>query len=124
MSAERAGGGEVFRPRRFLAGTMAVAWLVWAATLVYLLQFENVPARIWLAAVFFTLFFTVSLAYYVRTAIYVDAAGVTYRGMVRTQRMSFAEIRNVHVLPGPVTVYAVRGRGHLLHFTSFFTHHR
>jgi len=30
----------------------------------------------------------------------------------------------VDVVPGPVTVYAVRLRGQLVHFTSFFAQHR
>ena len=56
-------------------------------------------------------FFGVSLTYYARTAIVVDGGGVTYRGMVRTDYFAFRDILKVDILPGPVTVYAVRGRG-------------
>jgi hypothetical protein len=103
---------------------MACAGLLWGAVLVYLLQFDGVPAKTWVSTVFFIGFFALSLAYYARTTIVVDSGGMTYRGMVRTQRFPFSDIRNVHVLPGPVTVYAVRGKDRLVHFTSFFAHHR
>jgi hypothetical protein len=75
-------------------------------------------------ALFFVVFFGLSLTYYVRAAIFVDEAGLTYRGIVRTERLTFDDIRKVDVLPGPVTVYAVRGRGRFVHFTSFFRHHQ
>lgn len=115
---------QVFRPRLGLALAMATAGVLWIVVLVYLFQFEQVPARTMLTAMFFVVFFFVAVLYYARTAIFVDQRGVTYRGMVRTQRMSYAEIRKVHVLPGPVTVYAIRGNGRFVHFTSFFRHHR
>jgi hypothetical protein len=121
---ETGSSAEVFRPRRSLAAVMAVAGVLWVSVLVYLLQFEGVPAQTFLSAVFFVLFFGVSLTYYARTAIFVDANGLTYRGMVRTQRFMFADIRKVDVLPGPVTVYAIRGNGRFVHFTSFFNQHR
>jgi hypothetical protein len=98
---------EVFRPRPFLAISMGVAGLLWVAVLVYLLTFHGVPLKTFLSALFFVAFFGVSHAYYARAAIEVDAGGVTYRGMVRTE-----------------TVYAIRGRGRGVHFTSFFAHHR
>ncbi len=44
--------------------------------------------------------------------------------MVRTDYFAFRDILKVDILPGPVTVYAVRGRGRGMHFTSFFTQHR
>ncbi len=103
---------------------MGLAGALWVGVLGYLLQFENVPAKTFLSTVFFVLFFVVSLLYYVRTAIFVDSGGLTYRGMVRTLRFSFTDIRKLDVLPGPVTVYAVRGKGRLIHFTSFFKHHQ
>jgi hypothetical protein len=115
---------EVFRPRPFLAVSMGVAGLLWAAVLVYLLTFEGVPARTFLSALFFVALFGVSHAYYARAAIEVDARGVTYRGMVRTERFAFRDIHHVDVWLGPVTVYAIRGRGRGVHFTSFFAHHR
>jgi hypothetical protein len=87
---------------------MGTAALLWLFVLVYLMQFEGVPA----------------LTYYARTAILVDGGGVTYRGLVRTDYFAFGDILKVDILPGPVTVYAVRGRGRGMHFTSFFAHHR
>ncbi|MCP3103205.1 PH domain-containing protein [Myxococcus sp. K15C18031901] len=117
-------GRQVFRPRQGLAAAMAVAGLLWVAVLLYLFKFEGVPLKTFLSAGFFVLFFAVSLAYYARTLIVVDARGITYRGMVRTRRFSFADIRNVDVLPGPVTVYAIRGKWGFVHFTSFFRHHQ
>lgn len=121
---EQAGGRQVFRPRKILTVAMAVAGLLWVAVLVALLRFEDVPLRLHLSALFFVLFFAGSVAYYGRTLIEVDALGMTYRGVVRTLRLRFDEIRKVDVLPGPLTVYAVRGRGRFVHFTSCFAHHR
>lgn len=103
---------------------MGMAGSLWCAVLIYLVQFDRVPARTFLSALFFVLFFALSLTYYVRTAIVVDRAGLTYRGIMRTQHLSFQDIRNVDVLPGPVTVYAIRGKGRFVHFTSFFKHHQ
>lgn len=114
---------EVFRPRPFLAVSMGVAGLLWVAVLVYLMTFEGVPARTFLSALFFVAFFGVSHAYYARAAIEVDAGGLTYRGMVRTERFAFKDILKLDVWPGPVTVYAIRARGRGVHFTSFFSHH-
>jgi hypothetical protein len=123
--SSEAEGRQVFRPRRVLAALMGAAGLLWVAVLVYLLSFEGVPLKTFLAVIFFVVFFGVSVMYYARTRIVVDAAGITYRGMVRTRRFSFKEIRKVDVLPGPVIVYAVRDAGGgLVHFTSFFQHHR
>jgi hypothetical protein len=107
-----------------LAALMAGAWLLWGSVLLYLLQFDGVPAKTFFSAAFFVVFFAISLVYYVRTAIFVDASGITYRGMMRTKRFTFADIRKVDVMPGPVTVYAIRGTNALVHFTSFFAHHR
>lgn len=104
---------------------MGAAGLLWVSVLVYLLSFEGVPLKMFLAVIFFVVFFGVSVMYYARTRIVVDARGLTYRGMVRTRHFSFKEIRKVDVLPGPVIVYAVRDSGGgLVHFTSFFQHHR
>lgn len=117
-------GKQVFRPHGVLAAIMGAATLLWLGVLLYLLRFDGVPVQTFLSAVFFVLFFAVSVTYYGRTRIIVDAGGITYRGLVRTRRFSFADIRKVDVLPGPVTVYAVRaGRG-LVHFTSLFADHR
>jgi hypothetical protein len=104
---------------------MAAAGVLWVTVLGYLLSFDGVPLKTFLAAIFFIVFFGVSLMYYARTRIVVDARGITYRGMVRTRRFSFTQIRKVDVMPGPVTVYAIRDtEGGLVHFTSFFQHHR
>ncbi len=115
---------EIFRPRKVLAAAMGAAGVLWMVVLGYLIQFDRVPARTVLSVLFFIAFFGLSLMYYVRTAILVDRRGMTYRGMVRTERFTFEDIRKVDVLPGPVTVYAIRGKGRLVHFTSFFKHHR
>jgi hypothetical protein len=120
-----AGGRQVFRPRRVLAGLMAAAGILWVTVLVYLLRFEDVPLKTFLAVIFFVVFFGVSLVYYARTRIEVDARGMTYCGMVRTRHYAFNEIRKVDVMPGPVTVYAIRDTGGgFVHFTSIFQHHR
>lgn len=103
---------------------MGVATLLWLGVLFYLLRFDGVPVQTFLSAVFFVLFFAVSVTYYGRTRIVVDSAGMTYRGMVRTRRFSFSDIRKVDVLPGLVTVYAVRGSRGFVHFTSLFDQHR
>lgn len=125
MARRRSGeGGEVFRPVWILPLLMGLAGAVWIFVLVYLLTFEGVPARILLSALFFVAFFALALTYYGRSAIFVDAHGLTYRGMLRTRRLSWNEIRKLEVLPGPVTVYAIRSRGMPCHFTSFFRHHR
>ena len=115
---------EIFRPRKVFAAAMALAGLLWSAVLVYLLQFRGVPVKTFLSALFFVVFFGLSLTYYARTVIVIDGAGLTYRGIMRTERFSFDDIRKVDVLPGPVTVYAIRGKGRFVHFTSFFKHHQ
>ncbi len=117
-------GKQVFRPHAVLAAIMGAATLLWLGVLVYLLRFDGVPVQTFLSALFFVLFFGVSVTYYGRTRIVVDAGGMTYRGLVRTRRFSFADIRKVDVLPGLVTVYAIRGSRGFVHFTSFFQHHR
>jgi hypothetical protein len=103
---------------------MAAAGLLWIAVLVYLFRFDGVPLKTFVSAGFFVLFFGVSLTYYARTRIVVDKGGITYRGMVRTRRFNFSDIRKLDVLPGPVTVYAIRGKWGFVHFTSFFVHHQ
>jgi hypothetical protein len=103
---------------------MGTAALLWLFVLIYLLQFQGVPAKTFMSALFFVVFFAISLTYYARTAIVVDGGGVTYRGLMRTDYFPFRDILKVDILPGPVTVYAVRGRGRGMHFTSFFAQHR
>src|SRR3954466_7724874 len=120
MQTTGAESPQVFRPRIALALAMGSAGILWMVVLVYLFQFENVPLKTVLSAAFFVLFFVVAVLYYARTAIFVDNGGITYRGMIRTLRMSFGDIRKLHVLPGPVTIYAFRANGRFVHFTSFF----
>jgi len=104
---------------------MGVAGFLWVGMLLFLLlKFQNVPTKTYLTVIFFIALFAVSLTYYARTRIVVDARGITYQGMVRKRSYSFKEIRKVDVLPGPVTVYAIRTSGGLVNFTSFFQHHR
>ena len=103
---------------------MSGAAALWVGVLLYLFRFDGVPAQTFLTVAFFIVFFAISLAYYARSAVFVDARGVTFRGMLRTHRFAFSEIRKVQVLPGPVTVYAVGVRERFVHFTSFFGQHR
>lgn len=103
---------------------MGLAGALWVGVLVYLFQFQGVPTRTFLSTIFFILFFGVSVLYYLRTAIIVHGTGLTYRGIWRTIHFGFDDIRKVDVLPGPVTVYAIRVKGRLVHFTSFFKHHQ
>ena len=116
-------GKQIFRPHAVLAAIMGAATLLWLGVLLFLLRYDGVPVQTFLSALFFVLFFAVSVTYYGRTRIVVDSDGITYRGMVRTRRFTFDDIRKVDVLPGPLTVYAVRGRRGLVHFTSLFSHH-
>lgn len=124
MSPFPGAGLQIFRPRRVLAIAMALAGALWVGVLIYLLRMDGVPWKTYASAAFFAVFFAVALVYYGRTAIFVDQGGLTFRGMVRTYRLSFSEIRKLDILPGPVTVYAIRSGGRFLHFTSFFRHHQ
>ncbi|MFL5321832.1 MAG: PH domain-containing protein [Myxococcaceae bacterium] len=114
----------VFRPHRVLAVAMAGAAVFWGYALYFLLGFDGVPWKTLVTAASFTAFFLAGVLYYGRTAIYVDDGGLTYRGMVRTIRIEFDQIRALQVLPGPLTVYSIRGAGRFVHFTSFFRRHR
>src|SRR5688500_9629395 len=105
---------KVFRPRLLLSSLMAGGGVVWMLLLGYLASFDGVPPRTWLSVVFFVFFFALALLYYARTAIFVEGDRLTYRGLVRTHQFLFADVRRVHVLPGPVTVYSVRARGRLV----------
>lgn len=126
MSPSPGGAGlQIFRPRRVFAIAMALAGALWIGVLVYLSALEGVPWKTYASAAFFAAFFGLAVMYYGRAAILVDQGGVTIRGMVRTYRLAFADIRKLDVLPGPVTVYAIRGSaGRFHHFTSFFRHHK
>jgi hypothetical protein len=115
---------EVFRPFRILPVLMAFAGLVWASAFVYLMTFDGVPARLVLGTLFFVGFFSLALTYYARSAIFVGPQGITYRGMVRTRWFSWRDIRKLEVVPGPITVYAIRTPDAFCHFTSFFRDHK
>jgi hypothetical protein len=115
---------EVFRPMWILPLIMGAAGLLWAGVLVYLLTFERVPVGTLGGAAFFVAFFGLALWYYARSAIFVDAKGLTYRGILRTEWLPWTEIRTLDVMPGPITVYAIRAGSTLWHFTSFFRHHK
>ena len=114
----------MYRPSWVLSIVMAVAGLLWAAILLYLLTFDGVPAKTLLSAGFFVAFFAIALAYYARSAIFVDSRGLVCRGVLRTRRLTWSDIRKVDVLPGPITVYAIRAPGSQYHFTSFYRNHR
>lgn len=122
MSRESRPG--TYRPHRGLALAMAGAAGFWGFALYYLLTFDGVPWKTLFTAACFVVFFLIGVLYYGRTAIFVDDKGFTYRGMLRTVRVAYEDIRGVHVLPGPLTVYCVRGANRLVHFTSFFMRHR
>lgn len=115
---------EVFKPRKVLGVLMGAATALWAAVLFLLMQYEEVPPLSLFGAVFFIAFFGVYGLYYARTAIEIDAGGLTYRGVVGTKHLDYDDIHNVDVLPGLVTVYAVRGRAARVHFTSAFAGHQ
>ena len=116
--------GEVFRPFWILPVSMAVAGLLWLGVLIYLMTFDGVPWKTYVSAGAFVAFFALALVYYARSAVYVDENGVTWRGILRTRRLGWRDIRKIDVLSGPITVYAIRTSRTLCHFTSFFRHHR
>jgi hypothetical protein len=115
---------QVFRPSPVLAVLMAVAGGLWLAVLLYLSTFRGVPLKVLLSAGFFVLFFAVSFVYYARSSIVVEGRQVVYRGMLRTLRFGFHEVRKLDVLPSLITVYAIRLPGRFVHFTSLFPNHR
>jgi hypothetical protein len=115
---------QVFRPNRLLAAAMAGAGALWLGVFIYLCTFDGVPLSTMLSVLFFIAFFAVSLLYYARSAIVVEGGQLVYRGLVRTLRFGFQDIRKVDVVPGIITVYAIRLPGRFVHFTSLFTQHR
>ena len=114
----------VFRPQPLLGVSMAVAAAFWLSVLVFLIQNPIVPAHTFASAGAFVLLFLASVLYYARTQIQVDAAGVTYRGIVRRTRIGFDELQRLSVLPGLITVYTVQGGKKSISFTSFFQRHQ
>lgn len=115
---------QVFRPHILLAASMGCCVAVWLAVLCYLLTFDGVPAATFASATFFVAFFAIALAYYARAAVFVEGDAVRWRGLWRTHRFTFDEVRNIDVLVGPIVVYSVLTPSRRLHFTSFFRHHR
>ena len=114
----------VFRPQPLLGVSMAIAAAFWLSVLVFLIQNPIVPAHTFVSAAFFVLMFLLSVLYYARTAIVVDGAGVTYRGIMRSTRIAFDELQKLSAVPGLITVYTVSGARKSISFTSFFQRHR
>ncbi len=113
-----------FRPQPVLGVSMAVAAAFWLSVLVFLIQHPIVPPKTYVSAVFFVLMFMTSVLYYARTAIVVDPGGVTYRGIVRVTRITFAELQRLSVSPGLITLYTVVGGRKSISFSSFFQRHK
>lgn len=103
---------------------MAVAMLFWAYALYFLSGYDGVPWKTLATAGAFTVFFAIAVVYYARSAVLVDAEGFTVRGLVRTSRFRFDQIRAVRVLPGPLTVYSINAADRFIHFTSFYRRHK
>ena len=115
----------VYRPQPLLGASMAVAAAFWLSVLVFLIQHPIVvPPRTYVSAAFFVLMFMTSVLYYARTAIVVDGAGVTYRGIVRSVRIGFDELQRLSVSPGLITLYTLTGARKSIIFSSFFQRHR
>lgn len=103
---------------------MALAAVFWISVLAFLVANPVVPLKTFASTAFFVVLFVSSVFYYVRTAILVDPEGVTYRGMLREVRLSFAEIQKLAVLPGLITLYTVHAGGRTFSFSSFFQRHQ
>lgn len=114
----------IYRPHRALAAAMAGAMLFWAYALYFLAGHGGVPWKTLATAGAFTVFFAVAAIYYARSAVLVDDSGFTVRGIVRTSRFRFNDIRAVRVLPGPLTVYSISAANRFIHVTSFYRRHR
>ncbi len=114
----------VFRPQPLLGVSMAVAAAFWLSVLVFLVQNPIVPAKTFVSAGFFVVLFLTSVLYYARTAILVDAGGVTYRGVVKETRIGFDELLKLSVVPGLITLYTLQARHKSISFTSFFQRHQ
>jgi hypothetical protein len=114
----------VFRPRWVLSAVMAVAAVLWLGVLGYLFTYDGVPLKMTLTSGLFAAFFALAALYYGRSAIWFDRGTVVYRGMLRTRRFAFEEIRKLDVLRGPLTVYSIRTRQQIAHFTSLFSQHK
>ncbi len=113
-----------FRPQPVLGIAMGLAAVFWISVLAFLVANPSVPLKTFASTAFFVVLFVGSVFYYVRTAVLVDADGITYRGMLREVRLSFADIQRVAVLPGLVTLYTVHAGGRSFSFSSFFQRHQ
>ncbi len=114
----------IFRPQPLLGVAMAVAAVFWSSVLAFLMVNPSVPMKTFASAAFFVILFVASVFYYLRTAILVDAEGITYRGMVRDVRLSFGQIQRLAVLPGLITLYTVHAGRQTFSFSSFFPAHQ
>lgn len=114
----------IFRPQPLLGVAMAVAAAFWLAVLVFLINNPTVPIKTFVSTAFFVVLFVGSVVYYARTAIVVDKEGLTYRGMLRSVRVSFGEIQRLAVLPGLITLYTVHSGRFTFSFSSFFQRHK
>lgn len=119
-----ASGTVVFRPYRVLPVSLGLGSAVWMAALLWLIWMGEFHWRLPIGAATFAAAFALGAGYYARAAIWVDGTGVTYRGLWRSFRMRFPEVRRVEVLDGLLPVYCVRGFSQRLHFTSFFRKHQ
>ena len=114
----------IFRPQPLLGVAMAVAAAFWLAVLAFLVKNPIVPAKTFLSTGFFVILFVSSVVYYSRTAIVVDADGLTYRGMLREVRLKYDEMWKLVETPGLITLYTVHAGRRTFSFTSFFQRHR
>lgn len=121
---QRAGDApQIFRPHWALSAACVVAALLWITALGALLVLGGTRHAIFSAAAFVA-FFAATNAYLLRAAIIVDPTGLTYRGILRSRRYRFEQVRGLQVIPGPVTVYSVAAPDGFIRFTSFFRRHQ
>lgn len=119
-------GHRVFRPRAVLRLALAAAGVFWTVCFAGLFRFrsEISPWTLW-GCLAFVLFFGATWLYNARLRIDVDDAGVSYRGLRRSLRVSFADILRVNVMPGlAMRVYLVATRKGFMLFSSHFRGHR
>ena len=113
-----------FRPARWVvvAFTLAAAWWAWAATWT-----AQQGAGEWsslLGAAFFSALFALAATHHGLSAITVDEEGITHRGLLGATRGRWSQCGEFGVLPGPLTLYALRVSGRVVHFTNLYRHHR
>jgi len=115
-----------YRTRPALQVAVAVAGLLWAGVLAYLLLSDGAePDAIFGAAAFVAFFAGFSFVYR-RTAITVTGEGIVATAPLRRPRpVPFSDILEIVVQDGLAgRVYAVFTRAGLVHFTSLFARHR